>query len=253
MKIIESPLITIITVCYNAVSTLEETILNVIDQDFKDYEYILIDGGSTDGTLEIIKKYSDKITHWVSEPDQGIYDAMNKGAAISRGKWLCFMNSGDTFYNTNTLEDLSSKSNTLDENYAVIYGNTNKVYGSHSKIIKPGEIGKIVSHLPFCHQSSLVLTEVFKKYYFDLQYKIVADDHLFYSMYKDGHSFCLIDQVIANYEAKQGVSSKKFKKALWENYQIRGGQSKWYWYFRYYLPFLFRNTLHLAYINTFHE
>lgn len=253
MKIIESPLITIITVCYNAVDSLEQTILNVVNQDCKDYEYIIVDGGSTDGTLEIIKKYSDKITHWVSEPDKGIYDAMNKGAAISNGKWLCFMNSGDTFYDTNTLEDLFSKSNIFDENYDVIYGNTNKVYRNFSKIIKPGEIGQIANHLPFCHQSSLVLAKVFKKYNFNLQYKIVADDHLFYSLYKDGHRFGYIDQVISNYEAMEGVSSRKFKNALWENYQIRGGQSKRYWYFRYYLPFLFRNTLHLVYITTFHE
>lgn len=251
MKIIEPPLITIITVCYNAVQTLEQTILNVINQDCKDYEYIIVDGGSSDGTLEIIKKYSHKLTHWVSEPDKGIYDAMNKGAAISRGKWLCFMNSGDTFYNTNTLQNLFSKSNIFDENYDVIYGNTNKVYGSYSKIIKPGEIEQIVSHLPFCHQSSFVLTEVFKKYNFNLQYKIVADDHLFYNLYKDGRKFCYIDQVISNYEAMDGVSSRKFKNALWENYQIRGGQSKWSWYFRYYLPFLFRNTLHLVYIKSF--
>ncbi|OXG08606.1 glycosyltransferase [Flavobacterium piscis] len=250
---IEPPLVTIITVCYNAVQTLEQTILNVVNQDCKDYEYVIIDGGSTDGTLEIVKKYNDKITHWVSEPDKGIYDAMNKGAAISRGKWLCFMNSGDTFYHTSTLEDLFSKSNIFDENYDVIYGNTNKIYRNFSKIIKPGEIRQIANHLPFCHQSSLVLAEVFKKYNFNLQYKIVADDHLFYSLYKDGYRFGYIDQVISNYEAMEGVSSRKFKNALWENYQIRGGQSKRYWYFRYYLPFLFRNTLHLVYITTFHE
>ncbi|MBE5321998.1 glycosyltransferase [Pedobacter sp. MR2016-19] len=249
----EPPLITIITVCYNAVQTLEQTILNIISQDCKDYEYIVVDGGSSDGTLEIIKKYSNKITQWVSEPDKGIYDAMNKGAAIARGKWLCFMNSGDTFYNTNTLVELFSKAEVFNKNCTVIYGNTNKLYANYSKVVKPAEIGQIAFHLPFCHQSSLVLTEEFKKYYFNLQYKIVADDHLFYSMYKDGHSFCYIDQVISNYEAMEGVSSRKFKKALWENYQIRGGQSKRYWYFRYYLPFLFRNTLHLAYINTFHE
>ncbi|AWK03012.1 glycosyltransferase [Flavobacterium crocinum] len=253
MNISKTPLLTIITVSYNAVATIEQTILSVVNQYFEDYEYLIIDGGSTDGTVDIIKKYQDKITYWVSEPDKGIYAAMNKGAAISRGKWLCFMNSGDTFYNTSTLEDLFSKSNILDEDCDVIYGNTNKVYRNYSKIIKPAEIGQIANHLPFCHQSSFVSTEVFKKYNFNLQYKIVADDHLFYSLYKDGHRFCYIDQVISNYEAMEGVSSRKFKNALWENYQIRGGQSKWYWYFRHYLPFLFRNTLHLVYITTFHE
>ena len=79
------PLISVITVSYNAVLTIEQTILSVINQTYLNIEYIIIDGGSTDGTVNVIKKYADKIAYWVSEPDKGIYDAMNKGIAYSHG------------------------------------------------------------------------------------------------------------------------------------------------------------------------
>ena len=84
--------ISIITVVFNALSNLEETILSVINQDYDNYEYIIIDGGSTDGTIEIIKKYHDKITLWITEPDKGIYDAMNKGVKFSDGQFVQFLN-----------------------------------------------------------------------------------------------------------------------------------------------------------------
>ena len=96
----------IVTVSYNAVATIESTILSVINQTYSNVEYIIIDGGSTDGTVDIIKKYQDKISYWISEPDQGIYDAMNKGLKIASGEWINFMNSGDSFVHTEVLENL---------------------------------------------------------------------------------------------------------------------------------------------------
>lgn len=77
------PLISVITVSYNAVSTIEDTILSVINQTYPNIEYIIIDGGSADGTVDIIEKYVDRISYWVSEPDKGIYDAMNKGLKVA--------------------------------------------------------------------------------------------------------------------------------------------------------------------------
>ena len=96
--------ISIITVCYNSESTLEKTILSVANQTHKDVEYIIIDGNSKDGTVEIIKQYSNKIDHWISEPDKGLYDAMNKGIALATGEIIGILNSDDTFYSNNVLE-----------------------------------------------------------------------------------------------------------------------------------------------------
>jgi glycosyltransferase involved in cell wall biosynthesis len=102
------PNLTIITVCFNDADQLEKTILSVINQTYSNYEYVIIDGASTDGTANIIKKYSDKINVWVSEPDNGIYDAMNKGLDKAKGEWVNFMNAGDTFASNTVLADVFS-------------------------------------------------------------------------------------------------------------------------------------------------
>jgi glycosyltransferase involved in cell wall biosynthesis len=107
------PKISIITVVYNAKSFLEETIESVLSQNFNNFEYIIIDGGSIDGTLDIIKKYQDRITLWVSEPDRGIYDAMNKGIKMAKGEFVCFINAGDVLLELPTGDLLSSSSSLI--------------------------------------------------------------------------------------------------------------------------------------------
>ncbi|MCY1133837.1 glycosyltransferase family 2 protein [Bacteroides fragilis] len=126
-----NPLVTIITVCYNAETTIEKTILNVINQTYADIEYIIIDGGSNDGTIEIINKYANKISYWMSEPDRGIYDAMNKGIKLAKGDWVSFMNSGDSFYSLDTVEDVVQF---IREEYDVIYGSVNVVCDSFRRL-----------------------------------------------------------------------------------------------------------------------
>ena len=102
----EIPLISIITVVRNDVVHIEQTMLSVLGQTYGNVEYIVIDGGSTDGTVDIIKKYADKLAYWVSEPDGGIYPAMNKGLQHATGEWVNFMNSGDSFADENVLEEV---------------------------------------------------------------------------------------------------------------------------------------------------
>ncbi|MEN8155046.1 MAG: glycosyltransferase family 2 protein [Acidobacteriota bacterium] len=100
--------ITIITVVFNDIEFLEETILSVINQDYSDIEYIVIDGGSIDGSLGIIKKYDDQISNWISETDKGIYDAMNKGVVLSTGEVISFLNSGDLFQSNDVISKVMS-------------------------------------------------------------------------------------------------------------------------------------------------
>ncbi len=98
--------LSIITVCFNEAKTIEKTIKSVVGQTFTDFEYIVIDGGSTDGTVDIINKYSDRIDTFISEKDKGIYDAMNKGAKVACGDYLFFLNSGDFLLNSFVLQKL---------------------------------------------------------------------------------------------------------------------------------------------------
>ena len=195
------PLISVVTVSYNAVNTIEQTILSVISQSFEDYEYIIIDGGSIDGTIDIIKKYQDKITLWVSEPDKGIYDAMNKGVVLAKGKWVSFMNAGDQIldFNFNFL-----KSN---KNKDVFYGN---ILLENNKVIVPYDLKIIGYAMPFCHQAVIVKTQIMKEYRFNSNYKIAADFDLFQRLIKDKREFQYENITMAVFEGG-GVSSQMSK------------------------------------------
>ncbi|MCI0501632.1 MAG: glycosyltransferase [Epsilonproteobacteria bacterium] len=170
----DKPLISIITVVCNGEKYLEETIRSVINQTYDNVEYIIIDGGSTDGTLDIIRKYEDAIDYWVSEKDDGIYDAMNKGIDVASGEWLNFMNAGDGFFAKNTIEEIEWGNLDAD----LVIGDTwlikeNKLL---RKIINPYEL---YIRNKICHQSTFIkrsLQEVF-----DLEYPILAD----YKMWLD--------------------------------------------------------------------
>lgn len=200
------PLITIITVVYNGAAFLEKTILSVINQTYDNVEYIIIDGGSYDGTIDIVKKYEDKIYYWVSEQDDGIYDAMNKGITLAHGDWIVFLNSGDSFCDNDILENIFPKNMTLSAE--IIYGNT-KVRVSN-KTLKPPRIinKKYFFYQNICHQSIFFKRGVFTKYgYYNLKYKIIADrEWLLKATIKNVH-FLYVDLDICIWDAI-GFSSK---------------------------------------------
>ncbi|MEA1893278.1 MAG: glycosyltransferase [Campylobacterota bacterium] len=120
----DKPLISIVTVVFNGEKHLEQTIQSVVNQTYKNIEYIIIDGGSTDGTVDIIKKYEDKISYWVSEKDSGIYDAMNKGIDVANGEWINFMNAGDIFFDNNVLESVFHKESLATDNIDLFYSDS---------------------------------------------------------------------------------------------------------------------------------
>ncbi|PWE21613.1 glycosyltransferase [Aliarcobacter skirrowii] len=191
--------ISIITVVYNGEKYLENTILSVINQTYHNVEYIIIDGGSTDGTIDIIKRYEDKIYCWISERDKGIYDAMNKGIELASGEWINFMNAGDVFFDTNVLNSIFLKKDFKDID--VVYGNHNVIYKNKTRIKKAGNIKNIWKGSQFCHQSTFVSAKVHKANKFNLSNRIGADFELFYTLYKKKMTFKYVNVIVANYSA----------------------------------------------------
>lgn len=193
------PKISIITPVYNAEENIESCMLSVASQNYKNVEHLIIDGLSTDNTLDIVKKYTDMYTHirWISEKDNGIYDAMNKGIDLVQGEWIYFLGSDDIFYDDNVLEDLFIKEDLI--NYDLIYGNVKfKISGK----IYDGEFSpsKLIE-INICHQAifqNKKLYNIFGKY--EAKYKGVADwvfNMKWFNSNKINYKF--IDRIVAVY------------------------------------------------------
>ena len=165
----------IITVNYNNKDGLRKTIESVIHQSFRDFEYIVIDGGSTDGSADVLKEYDAQIDYWVSEPDKGIYNAMNKGIAQAKGEYLNFMNSGDCFYTPDILEKVTSYNYETDFIVGRDYHFNEKIQKGHASI-QPPRITMIhffVATLD--HQSSFIRRELFDNSSYNESYRLVSD------------------------------------------------------------------------------
>lgn len=213
----KEPLVTVITVVFNAIDTIEKTILSVINQSYSNIEYIIIDGGSNDGTLDVIRKYEEKIYYWISEPDNGIYDAMNKGIDEASGYWINFMNSGDSFCSNEVLEILFMGKDY--DNVDVLFGNSFCIDFSGNKIIqKPiSDSKELLKSVTYRHGASFVKTEVHKKNKFDLSRKDLgyALDYLcIFNLCKNGFVFKYIDLFILNY-LLDGVSNNYLKNQFY--------------------------------------
>lgn len=207
-----NPLITVVTVTYNAENYLEETIESIINQTYKNIEYIIIDGASSDKTVNIIKKYEKHISYWVSEVDNGIYDAMNKAIDVANGEWINFMNAGDSFADKNIIEKVIENSYNAD----VICGNLYYVTNYKKEYIKVPGLKKAYECM-FCnHQAMFVKTSLMKKYKFDTSFKIAGDYDLTLKLYSKGYNFKFLDLIIANFIAG-GDSERDKIRARIEN------------------------------------
>ncbi|RYZ97539.1 MAG: glycosyltransferase [Sphingobacteriaceae bacterium] len=173
-----TPLISVIIVVFNAAEHIELSILSVLNQDHKNIELCIIDGGSNDGTVDIIKKYADSISYWVSEPDKGIYDAMNKGINAVKGDYIYFLGSGDILLNV--MHKLAGK---LTDSNCIYYGNVyrddlDKVYNGKYTAYK-------LAVTNICHQAIFYPLSVLKKYSYNIEYKSMADHDLNIRCYGD--------------------------------------------------------------------
>jgi len=209
--------ISIITIVYNNSECIEDCIKSVLKQTYPNVEYIIIDGGSTDGTLDIIKKYKDRIDVVVSEKDSGIYNAMNKGIHLVGGDWICFMNSGDIFYDSNVLTNiLPNIENSLD----VVYGDWEVRYENKKRVLKGDEdIENIWKGMLFSHQSCFVKKDILKQYKFNETNRITADYELFYTLYKANKKFRYIPMIVASVSAG-GLSDIKRVESILSRWKI---------------------------------
>lgn len=224
-KLIYEPLISVISVCYNAAEDLGKTINSVIRQTYDNIEYIIIDGGSQDGTIELIKRNSLHISKWISEPDGGIYDAMNKGIRLATGDWIIFMNAGDTFYYDGALHDVFCY-DILDDT-KIIYGDVLLDFGKLGTIKKRlYRISEEQSPFEICHQSVLTSTDVLKRIEYDTSYRICADCDSFYKIQKMGYKLQYVPVTISKFEVVEGVSSTKMVEAFKEHCRLKGENSK---------------------------
>ena len=203
-------IVTIITVCRNHAQELERTIRSVESQTWQEKEYLVIDGASTDDTPTVIKAHEASITRWVSEPDLGIYDAMNKGVRMAQGEWVIFMNAGDTFASDDTLQRVFGSPQDAD----VIYGDVIK-----GELVKKADAPRNAHRMFYCHQSAFVRTRCLREFPFDIRHRMSADFKQVKQLYLSGKTFRQLDFPVANFDT-QGVSNRNRSAGLYDNIQV---------------------------------
>jgi glycosyltransferase involved in cell wall biosynthesis len=235
----QNPLVSLITVTYNAESLLYDTWQSAINQSFKDFELILVDGGSKDNTVKIAQQFTNNVGTIISESDKGIYDAMNKGIKASKGKWVYFLNAGDSFYNNDVLADIF-KNNTFN-NCELIYAKVqtvNEPTGVNYINGKPVKYSDFFSHYPICHQATFTHKSAFEKIgYYNTAYKLVADTTWFASFFKtQPEKAFYIDKVIAFYDIQGATYHKRmlgYKEYIhygWSNFPLTIAIKNWLMY-----------------------
>jgi len=216
----KSPKVSIITVVYNGIAHLEQTIQSVLNQTYDNIEYIIIDGGSTDGTVELIEEYEDQISYWVSEPDAGIYDAMNKGIKKASGEIVGLINADD-WYEDDTV---STVIKTFEkDNSDVVHGSMRIFKENGERIVKMAyaDISNLKKGMLLNHPTVFAKRYLYEKYgNFDTSYKIVADWEMMVRWYLEGMKFRNIDETLANFRMG-GVSSAHLKRSFKEKHRVR--------------------------------
>ncbi|WP_410221817.1 glycosyltransferase family 2 protein [Pedobacter sp.] len=214
------PKLSVITIVYNNVKDIERTMLSVLNQTYPNIEYIIVDGASNDGTYEKIAQYKDKLACFISEPDKGIYDAMNKGLALAKGDYVLFMNSGDEIYDNHTVENVFNTAPSGD----IYYGET-EMYDEdwHSLGQRRHEAPEQFNWQSFkygmniSHQAIYVKRSLTEPY--DLKYKYSSDIDWIIKAAKKSSNIVNTHQYVAKYLVG-GMSKKKHWESLKERFKI---------------------------------
>lgn len=212
------PLISVITVVYNGVKHLEQTILSILNQTYTNIEYLIIDGGSTDGTVEILKKYEDKIDFWVSEPDKGIYHAMNKGIELAKGNLISILNSDD-WYENYSISEVVTNYKAFPE--ADIYHGLHRLWENSEMMGIIGHTNFFLKYGMISHPTCFVKNEVYRNHgVYSLRYRIVSDYELMLRFNSLKLKFHLIEKVLANFR-NNGLSNILKKNTMLETAEIK--------------------------------
>lgn len=213
--------ISVVTVCFNAADMIEKTIMSVVGQTYPDMEYIVIDGASTDGTVDIISRHADRIAYWRSERDKGIYDAMNKGIEAASGDYIIFMNAGDTFTSPNVLESVAAHLG----KHTVVSGEWNRCYADgRVKHAIPKKTEALKTEMPVCHQATFTSLAYHKKNPFDTSYRLSADYDFFYRAWRNGESFHYIEETIVDFLEAEGASTDNISVSVMEREKAWQGE-----------------------------
>ena len=226
------PLVSIITVVYNGELTIEKSIQSVQNQSYGNVEHIIIDGGSTDKTVEFIKNYNDVIYYWTSEPDKGIYDAMNKGLKIAQGDFIAILNSDD-YYLPNAIELSIQEIEETNSDYSFAEV---RYINSKAKIcpISPLEQNKIYQEMLYPHVSAVISKKIYDEVgYFDTNFKIAGDHDMALRIHLNNYKYCYVSEVIAELE-RGGVSSSNESNKESLAVVVKNGKSKIGAYLTYY-------------------
>jgi glycosyltransferase involved in cell wall biosynthesis len=225
---ISCPKVTVVTVVRNAENVIEKTIKSVLEQNYPNVEYIVIDGDSQDKTQLIIENYSHQIDKYISEPDRGIYDAMNKGAKLATGDWILYMNAGDYFYAPNSLSNLTSA---LNSDADVILAGLEEVLVDDLETRHfqrmPKPIKEIWRSMPTSHQATLVRLSCQLEYGFDTSYIWCADHDFLARMYRKGKKFVNQDILFCVFDCNSN-NSRDIMMFISERWKLSKGLVPFY-------------------------
>lgn len=217
------PKLSVITVTYNAEKTLERTLKSVREQSYPHIEHVIVDGKSKDKTVDLIREYNSEKMTWISEPDKGLYDAMNKAAAMASGHYLCFLNAGDTFFAVDSVEKMmlsfpgTTSPDILYGETAIVDNNDKFMYMRRLKAPENLTWKSFRQGMLVCHQAFIVKRELFEPY--DLQYRLSADVDWCIRMMRKAKNICNTHLTLINY-LNEGITTTNRNASLKERYRI---------------------------------